>query len=252
VRNNHIGKLIKIIVRLPGGHRVKGNYGKIQKARPVPEDFDYDMWLGPAPATPYTPGRIHWNWRWILDYSGGNLTDWGAHLVDTAQWANNTEHTGPTEIYGQGEFPKEGLYDTATDYYIEYKYANGVALIIESRGCDIRFEGTEGWVQSRGWCGKLEASSPKILNGKIGPGQTHLYTEPAGEHRNFLDCIKSRRDPYFPAETGHRCFSVMHLGNISMILGRKLKWDPQKEIFSDDDEANRMLSRTMRSPWNLI
>ena len=252
VRNGRIGKLQTIHVKLPGGHSIRGGHEKIPKSQPVPDGFDYEMWLGPAPEAPYTAARIHWNWRWILDYSGGQLTDWGAHQVDTAQWGNNTENTGPIEIDGKGIFPDDGLYNTATDYHIVYKYANGVTLIIESGGRDIRFEGTEGWVGNRGWRGKLEASSEKIANSVIGPEELHLYTCAAGEHRNFLDCVKSRRDPYFPVETGHRCCSVMHLGNISMMLGRKLKWDPEKEIFPNDPDANRMLSRQMRSPWRLV
>ncbi len=251
VRNGRIGKPHTIRVNLPGGHRIRGHYGKIQKPQPIPNGFDYDMWLGPAPKAPYTPGRIHWNFRWIRDYSGGQLTDWGAHLLDTAQWGNDTEHTGPVDIDGKGVFPKDGLYNTATEYHIEYKYANGVTLIVSSGACDIRFEGTEGWVGNHGWRGKLQAASDKILNSVIRPDETHLYTCPAGEHRNFLDCVHARKDPYFPAETGHRCCTVMHLGNISMLLGRKLKWDPDKETFPDDAEANRMLSRPMTSPWKL-
>jgi len=248
VRNGRIGKLHTIRVKLPGANSVRGNNQKIQ---PVPEGFDYDMWLGPAPVSPYSPGRCHWNFRWILDYSGGQLTDWGAHLLDGAQWANDTEYTGPIEIDGKGVFPKTGLYDTAVEYHIKYKYRNGVTMYVDSGGIDLRFEGTQGWVGNRGWRGKIEASSPAILNSVIGPNEIHLYTCAGREHRNFLDCVKSRRNPYFPAEIGHRCCSVAHLGNISMLLGRKLKWDPDKEIFPDDPGANRMLSRSMREPWTL-
>jgi len=251
VRNGRIGKLHTIRVGLPNGWRIRGGYGKTQKPQPVPDGFDYDMWLGPAPESPYTPGRCHWNFRWILDYSGGQLTDWGAHIVDTAQWGNDTEHTGPIEVEGKGLFPGDSLYDTATEYRIEYKYANGVRMIITSGPVSLRFEGTEGSVGNTGWRGKLQAKPRSILDSIIGPDEIHLYTEPRGEHRNFLDCVKSRRDPYFPVEIGHRCCTVLHLGNISMLLGRKLKWDPEKEIFPKDAEANRMLSRPMRSPWRL-
>jgi hypothetical protein len=209
------------------------------------------MWLGPAPQAPYTPGRCHWNFRWILDYSGGQLTDWGAHLVDTAQWANDTEHTGPVEVAGKGIFPTHSLYNAATEYRIEYKYANAVRMIITSGPVSLRFEGTEGWIGNIGWRGPLQAKPNSILDSRIGPDEIHLYTEPRGEHRNFLDCVKSRRDPYFPAEIGHRCCTVLHLGNISMLLNRKLKWDPEKERFPADTEANKMISRSMRSPWNL-
>ncbi len=251
VRNGRIGKLQRIRVGLPAGYWIRGDYGKNDRVQPVPKGFDYDMWLGPAPEVPYTPGRCHWNFRWILDYSGGMLTDWGAHLVDTAQWGNDTEHTGPIEIEGSGVFPRQGLYDAAKEFHIKYRYANGVTMIVESSQPSIRFEGTDGWVGNVGWRGPVEASSKEILNSIIGPDEIHLYTCPAGEHRNFLDCVKSRKDPYFPVEIGHRCCSVLHIGNIAMLLGRKLRWDPEKEVFSGDDEANKMLSRVMRSPWHL-
>jgi predicted dehydrogenase len=251
VRNGRIGKLKTIHVGLPKGWNVHGDYGKIQKPQPVPDGFDYDMWLGSAKYAPYTPGRCHWNFRWISDYSGGQLTDWGAHIVDTAQWGNNTERTGPIEIEGTGIFPENSLYDTAAEYHIKYKYANGVTMFIDSSGVSLRFEGTDGWVANIGWRGKLQASSTEILNSIIKPDEIHLFTEPKGEHRNFLDCVKSRKDPYFPAEIGHRCCTVTHLGNISMLLGRKLKWDPDAERFPNDPQANRMLSRPRRSPWNL-
>ncbi len=251
VRNGRIGKLHTIHVGLPKGYWVEGNYGVNDAAQPVPKDFDYDMWLGPAPEAPYTPGRCHFNFRWNLDYSGGMLTDWGAHLVDTAQWGNDTEHTGPVEIEGKGIFPKTGLYNAATDFHITYKYKNGVTMIVDADEPRIRFEGTSGWVGNRGWRGNLEAQPMEILDSVIGPNETHLYTCADGEHRNFLDCVKTRRDPYFPVEIGHRCSSVLHLGNIAMLLGRKLKWDPDSEIFPDDEEANRMLARTARSPWQL-
>ncbi len=246
-RNERIGKLHTIRVRLPGG---PGNQVSAA-AMPVPKGFDYDMWLGPAPWAPYNRARCHWNFRWISDYSGGQLTDWGGHLIDMAQWGNDTERTGPVEVDGKGVFPKEGLYNTATKYHIEYKYASGVKMIVDSGGVDLRFEGDEGWVGNRGWRGRLEASSPAILNSKIGPNGVHLFTCPAGEHRNFLDCVKTRTDPYFPAEIGHRCCSVMHIGNISMALGRKLRWNPDIERFVNDDQANGMLSRAMREPWSL-
>ena len=251
VRNGRIGKLHTIRVGLPGGWRIHGDPVTGRKRQPVPAGFDYDMWLGPAPFAPYAPGRCHWNFRWIFDYSGGQLTDWGAHIVDTVQWANDTERTGPVEVEGWGAFGRDSLYDTATEYHIEYKYANGVTMIITSGEVHLRFEGTEGWVGNTGWRGHLQAEPKSILDSVIGPDEIHLYTELAGEHRNFLDCVKTRRDPYFPAEIGHRCCTVMHLGNISMLLGRKLKWDPEREIFPGDAEANRMLSRPRRSPWHL-
>jgi predicted dehydrogenase len=249
VRNGRIGKLQRILVKLPSGPGGGGEY----KPQPVPAGLDYDMWLGPAPYTPYHPGRLHFNFRWVRDFSGGQLTDWGAHLLDTAQWGNDTEHTGPIEVEGTGKpQPRGQIYDTYGEYHIRYRYANGVELIVDGAGVAIRFEGTNGWVGNDGWCGQLQASSDEILKSRIGSEEIRLFTCPGGEHRNFLDCFKSRRDPYFPAEIGHRCCSVMHIGNIAMDLGRKLRWDPAAERFPDDPDANLMLGRAMREPWGLL
>ncbi len=248
VRNGRIGKVHTIKVELPGGPAEPGN----PQPMPVPEGFDYDMWLGPAPWAPYTKDRCHWNFRWILDYSGGMLTDWGAHLLDGVQWGNNTEHTGPVEVEGKGVFWNEGLYNTAKEFHIEYTYANGVKLFVDSGTPSLRFEGSDGWIGNRGWRAPLQAQPASILDSVIGPNEIHLYTCPQGEQRNFLDCVKSRQECYFPPEIGQRCFTIAHIGNIAMLLGRKLKWDPDKERFVNDDEANRMLGRAMRSPWHLL
>ncbi|MFA7003389.1 MAG: Gfo/Idh/MocA family oxidoreductase [Verrucomicrobiia bacterium] len=250
VRNGRIGKLHTIHVGLPsgGGRNIPIER---QQPEPVPPTLDYEMWLGPAPWAPYCAARCHWNFRWVYDYSGGILTDWGMHLVDTAQWGNNTERSGPVTVEGKGEFPTSGIYNTATECHLEYTYANGVKMFIETGGVALRFEGTDGWVANKGWIGPLEAGSPRILTSIIGPDETHLYTCLGGEHRNFLDCVKSRRDPYFPAEIGHRCASVMHIGNAAMLLGRKLRWNPEKEEFVNNESANRMRSRAMRAPWTL-
>ena len=247
VRNGRIGKVHTIRVELPSGPNTGGN----PKPMPVPEGFDYELWLGPAPWAPYTKDRIHWNFRWIQDYSGGMLTDWGAHLLDGAQWGNNTEHTGPVEVEGTGKFWRDGLYDTAYEYHIEYTYADGVRLIVTSGTPSLRFEGTEGWIGNRGWRAKLQAEPKSILDSVIGPNEIHLYTCKGGDQRNFLDCVKSRKDCYFPPEIGQRCFTITHIGNMSMLLGRKLRWNPEKERFINDEQANRMLSRAMRSPWRL-
>ena len=247
VRNGRIGNLQAIHVELRTGPERPGDMTPM----PVPEELDYDMWLGPARWAPYTKDRLHYHWRWILDYSGGQLTDWGAHLVNIAQWGNNSDDTGPVDVYGEGEFCKEGLYNTAKKYHIEYTYANGVKLFISSGRPSIRFEGSEGWIGNRGWRASLQAEPASILDSVIEPGENHLYTCREGEQRNFLDCVKSRKDCYYSAESGHRTFTITHIGNISMILGRKLRWDPDAELFIDDEQANRMLSRSMRGPWRL-
>jgi len=247
VRNGRIGELKHIEVGLPAGHSIRG---ASREFIDPPKGFDYDMWLGQAPYAPYCPARCHWNFRWILDYSGGQLTDWAHHIVDIAQWGNNTEDTMPIEVEGTGTFPKEGLFNTATQYHCKYKYANGVTMDIISKGPALKFEGTEGWIGNRGWCGKLEAENPTILDSQVGPNETHLFTCPGGEIRNFLDCVKSRKPCYSPAENGHRAAGIAHLGNIAMMVGKKLEWDPKTERF-DNHEANTMLSRPMRHPWTL-
>jgi predicted dehydrogenase len=247
VRNGRIGKVHTIHVGLPAGPGTPGNPTPVA----VPPGLDWDMWLGPAPWAPFCPDRMHWNFRWISDYSGGMLTDWGLHLLDTAQWGNDTEHTGPVEVEGVGQYFAGGLYDTAHHFDLTYKYANGVTLYVKSTLPSIRFEGSDGWVGNKGWRAPVEASSQRILDSVIGPEETHLYTCPQGEHRNFLDCVKSRKDPYFPAEIAQRCNTICHIGNIAMTLRRKLRWDPERECFPGDEAANRLLGRVYREPWKL-
>jgi myo-inositol 2-dehydrogenase / D-chiro-inositol 1-dehydrogenase len=247
VRNGRVGKLQKIEVILPRQPTVPGE----PTPQPVPPELDYDMWLGPAPEAPYTRDRVHFNFRWIWDYSGGIICDWGAHLFDTAQWGNNTELSGPIEIEAKGTHWEGGLYNTVKDYDVTYRYANGVVMTCKPGNPSIKFIGSDGWVGNRGWRGELEASSPEILKSVIGPNEIHLYTNPEGEHDDFLKCVKSRKDPYFPVEIGHRVSTVCHLANLSLRLGRKLKWNPVAEQFEDDAEANSMRTRPMRSPWKL-
>lgn len=247
VRNGRIGKLQRIEVILPKQPNVPGD----PTPQPVPPDLDYEMWLGPAPFAPYCKDRVHFNFRWIRDYSGGIICDWGAHLFDTAQWANDTERTGPIEVEGRGTHWEGGLYNTVKDYDVTYQYANGVVMTCKPGNPSIKFIGRDGWVGNTGWRGKVEASSEKILKSQIGPEETHLYTNPEGEHDDFLKCVKSRKDPYFPVDIGHRVSSVCHLANISIRLGRKLKWDPVAERFPEDEAANVLLTRPMRSPWKL-
>ena len=247
VRNGRIGKLQRIEVVLPQQPQTAGD----ATPQPVPSTLDYEMWLGPAPFAPYNKDRVHFNFRWIWDYSGGIICDWGAHLFDTAQWANDTEHSGPIEIEGTGTHWSGGLCNTVKDYDITYRYANGVVMTCKPGNPSIKFIGTDGWVGNTGWRAPVEASSPKILESKIGPEEIHLYTNPAGEHDDFLQCVRSRKDPYFPVEIGHRVSSVCHLANLMVRLGRKLKWDPKAEQFLNDPEANKLLDRPRRNPWQL-
>jgi len=225
---------------------------------PVPDGLDYEMWLGPAPWAAYTEKRVHPQsgydrpgWLRIADYGAGMITGWGAHHNDIAQWGLGTEYTGPVEIEGQAEYPKDGLWDVHGPFHIEYTYANGVKVICadnEKNKDGITFEGDQGWVfVTRG---RIDAQPKSLLTSAIGPNEIRLYK--SNNHKaNFLDCVKSRAQTIAPVEVAHRSCTVCLLGEIAMRLGRKLEWDPDKELFIGDDQANRMLARTMRSPWRL-
>lgn len=249
VRNGRIGKLHTVRCGLPGGTPDFGKTASRTNPEPVPQGFDYDFWLGPAPWAEYCPARVGVNFRWILDYSGGQITDWGGHHPDIAQWGMNTERTGPIEIKNaKGKFAEGPVYNTATDYYFECLYANGVKLIVGSdQRQGVTFEGSDGWVWANR--GKHEASSDEILNSVIGDSETHLYV--SDNHvDNFLDCVKSRSEPVAPIEVGHRSITIAHLGNIALRTGRDLKWDPDHETFPDDPGASDMLERPYRAPWD--
>jgi len=208
------------------------------------------MWLGPAPDAAYCPARVGVNFRWILDYSGGQITDWGGHHPDIAQWGMDTERSGPIAIKNaKGRFSDHPVYNTATEYHVEYEYANGVRLIISNREKGgVRFEGSEGWA----WAdrGRHECSSEEIKNAVIEDGEIHLYR--SDDHvQNFIDCVVSREATIAPIEVAHRSISLAHLGNIALLTGRDLSWDPDKERILDDEGANAMLRREYRKPWSL-
>ncbi|MBL7967898.1 MAG: Gfo/Idh/MocA family oxidoreductase [Prolixibacteraceae bacterium] len=248
-RNGRIGKIQKIVCGLPGAYNLRYQANDFTVQQP-PKEFFYDMWLGPAPEAPYSPGRCHWNFRWIFDYSGGSICDWGSHIIDTAQRALGTEKSGPVSVEGTGIFGTEGLYNTAHTYRLIYEYESGAVMEVHSEKVEIRIEGTDGWLYVNGWNGKLEASSEEILNSEIGSNEIHLSTDQS-EHANFLKCIRSRAETYHPVEDVHRNSTIAHMGNIAMILGRKLHWDVQKEEFVNDAEANSMRSKPERDPWKL-
>ena len=251
VRNGRIGKLQTVRCGLPGGRADYGKTGDRKKPEKVPEGFEYDIWLGPAPKVEYAPARCHVNFRWIYDYSGGQVTDWGGHHPDCAQWGMGTELTGPVEIRNaKGVFAPDDLWNTATEYYFEVIYTNGVKLIISSKEKGgVTWEGTEGSVWANR--GSLDANPKSILDSKIGPNEVQLYKSD-NHYRNFIDCVISRKETAAPVEVAHRSITICHLGNIAMRLGReKLKWDPEKEQILDDAEAAKMLSRPYRDPWKL-
>jgi predicted dehydrogenase len=267
-RSGVLGKLEAIEVGLPTGNndmrlgpQTKATFN-VREPQTVPPELDYDTWLGPAPYLPYIPARLHGSFRWNLAFSGGVLTDWGAHMIDLAQWAHDTEHTGPVTVAGKGDFPpRDAVFNTASTFQLLYEYADGVKMTVKSDGPYIRVRGSSGWIGSEGWRGALKASDPAILETKVEPDKVGIYRPseivPAregnkgGEHRNFYDCVKSRTPTYAPAEVGHRTITIAHIGNIAMQLGRKLRWNPDTEDFAGDSEASAMLTRPQRSPWTI-
>ncbi|NQU84960.1 MAG: Gfo/Idh/MocA family oxidoreductase [Mariniphaga sp.] len=251
VRNGGIGKLKHIDVILPSGHPIRENPNDKRPQLEVcdpPKGFDFEMWTGPSPEAPYRPGRTHWNWRWIEDTAEGQFNDYAHHLIDIAQWAHGTEDTLPISVEGTGIFP-EGFYNTATDYNCNYTFADGVTMNCKSGGTGHRFIGTDGDLINTGW-GRLSSEPTSILDFKAGTGKVNLF-KAESEHRNFLDCVKSRQKCYSHEGIGHRAAAFAHMGIISIKLNRKLKFDPENEVFIKDNEANKMLSRPRRGPWTI-
>lgn len=269
VRNGRIGQLHTVKIGLPvdpaGGN---------EQEMPVPANLNYDMWLGCTPKVPYTLERVHPQdvahltdrpgWLRIDSYCLGMITGWGSHHVDIAHWGMGAELTGPITIEGMAEFPTKGLWNVHGPYHIEAKYANGVTMIIDNNFTNgIKFEGADGWIfVSRGGAkatasdpasafGKaLDASDPRILNSKIGPGELHLH-QSNDHHLDWLTSIQTRQPAVTTPEEAHRSTSACILGWIAMKLGRKLRWDPDKEAFAGDDEASAMLARPQRAPYGI-
>jgi myo-inositol 2-dehydrogenase / D-chiro-inositol 1-dehydrogenase len=262
VRNGRLGKLTRVTTVLPAGLN-KGPF----KEQPVPKSLDWDTWLGQAPKVPYVPERCHVNFRFWYDYSGGTITDWGAHHNDIALWGMGTERTGPVSVEGQKLVEQiPGGYTAASQYIVRYTWENGVEHVCKTTTADsifggpqgepppgetrngVIFEGTEGRIYIRR--GHIDASDPELLKQELPSSAERLYA--SNDHMgNFFDCVRSRKAPICEAEIGHRSVSVCHLGSIALRLGRKLKWDPQNEQFVGDDEANGYVARQMRKPWTL-
>ena len=266
VRNGRIGKLKHIEVVLPAGRR-EGPFSP----KPVPAGFDWDMWQGQTGPTDYVPERTHLTFRYWWEYSGGTVTDWGAHHNDIALWALGLDRSGPAEVEGEplvemipGGFTAHSL------YRIQYTYPNGVTHTCSSTTANtwsggeikepedpkdkgrfhgVKFEGSDGWIfVTRG---RIDASNPELLKQELPAGAERLYV--SDNHMgNFFDCVKTRKAPICEPEIGHRSASCCHLGAIAIRTGRKLKWDPQAERFVGDgaDEANKYVAREQRKPWS--
>ncbi len=258
VRNGRIGKLQRIYTTVPA---LAASCGP-QPVMPVPEELDYDMWLGPAPEAPYTQRRVHNphgyadyghgspGWMWITDYCDGVVVNWGVHLNDIVQCAHGSDLSGPVEAEGHGVRPRDGLFDVLSSFEIRYRYADGVEVFYKTAGWGTaRFEGTKGWVQADYPSMELKAEPASLLDCVTGPEEFHLPVREDKE--DFIYSVKRRVETMEPAEVGHRTTTFCHLGHIAVKLGRKVRWDPVKEEFVNDDEANKMRHRSMRSPWRL-
>ena len=258
VRNGRIGKLQHISVWLPRGRR-EGPFAKSIS----PSGFDWNMWQGPTPEVEYVRERTHVTFRYWWDYSGGTMTDWGAHHNDIALWGLGLERSGPVSIEAKPlvEMIPDG-FSAFSEYAVNYSYANGVTHSCHSTAANewngavadpkgqqhgVKFEGADGWI----WVtrGSIEASNPEFLTTPLAADAIRLYE--SNDHMgNFFDCIRTRKAPICEAEIGHRSASLCHLGVLSLRLGRKLQWNPETEQFIGDDDANHWLRRELRKPWS--
>ncbi|HEV8079720.1 MAG TPA: Gfo/Idh/MocA family oxidoreductase [Chitinophagaceae bacterium] len=266
VRNGRIGKLHTVRIGLPSDP-AGGNTTEM----PIPENLNYDMWLGSTPYVYYTLDRVHsqtdpnsrGGWLRCDQFGAGMITGWGVHHIDIAHWGMNTEFTGPIEAEATAEFPTKGLWNVHGNYEAKLKYANGVDMYLNSKNPNgVRFEGSDGWIfVTRGNVGvtssdpgagskqkPFEASDPNILTSLIKPNEIHLYDSPE-QHGNWLDCIQSKKQTISPAEVAHRSCSACLVAYAAMKTEGKLYWDPKKEMFKDNVEANKLLSRPQRYPY---
>ncbi len=266
VRNGRIGKLHTVKIGLPGDPS-----GPDAPEMPVPSHLDYDKWLGPTPWMPYTEIGVHPQndysrpgWLRLEQFGAGMITGWGQHHFDSAAWGMDTEYTGPISVEAVAQFPKSGLWNVHGDFMVKAEYESGITMYTSGGFPNgIRYEGSEGWIfVSRGnyvasasdpvvrerSARALDASDSRILNSEILPSEIHLYKSD-NQHGNWLECIKSRKQPISPVEIGHRACTVCLISHIAMKIPGQLKWDPRMERFLNNDLANSMLSRPQRYPY---
>ena len=266
VRNGRIGDIHTVKIGLPGDPS-----GPEVEEMPVPENLNYDMWLGTTPEAYYTELRVHPQkgygrpgWLRCEQFGAGMITGWGQHHFDSAAWGLDTEYTGPVSVESVTEFPVSGLWDVHKDFLIKARYENGITLYITNGYTNgIRYEGTDGWIfVSRGNYSAtasdpeskessrkaLDASDPDILTSEIKENEIHLYRS-EDHHKDWLDCIQSRKQPICTIEPGHRACTFSLISHISMRIPGILNWDPKNERFVNNDEANAKLSRPQRAPY---
>jgi predicted dehydrogenase len=251
-RNGYLGKVHTIHIGAPGPNH-KPEYSNPVVPEPVPEWLDYDMYVGPAMMKPYNGSRIAWpDWYLISDYCAGFIVNWGVHHLDIANWACPEVAGERCDIEATGSYRNEGLTDNINDWRAEFTYASGLRMTFTDagnpnrRGC--QFVGDQGSVYVDR--GRISAEPASLLQVKMGPNEIHLY-ESVNHHNDFINCIRSRRDPVAPIEAGYRASCLGMIAEIAVRVGRRLQWDPVVGTFVDDPEANRLLAQPMRSPWHL-
>lgn len=246
VRSGAIGPVETVLVGLPGPNHPE----KAVADGPPPSELDYDFWLGPAPERPYNANRVHYNFRFFWDYSGGQMTNFGAHHIDIAHWGLGMDASGPVAVEGTGTYPADPrVCEVTKTCHVTLTYASGAKVIVGQGEKDIpggvTFIGPQGRIFVNR--GVLKADPEDLL--KIEP-TTALYVS-NNHHQNFFDCIKSRELPIADVEIGHRTATACHLANLAIRLGRKIDWDPNQEQIAGDDEAAAMLARPYRAKWKL-
>ncbi|MCP4641097.1 MAG: Gfo/Idh/MocA family oxidoreductase [bacterium] len=251
VRNGYIGKLERIEVVSPGDSRPVGTPDPM----PVPDELNYDLWLGPAFEKPYTLHRVHPprnlggrpGWLRVSDYTNGMIANWGSHLNDVAQWGHDTDRTGPVKVVGTGSFSK-GLWDTITKFKVRYEFADDVVHTYTMGGePTVKWIGSDGWIKVE-YPKTIEASDPAILETPLEEGEEDL-SGTLSDKEDWLRAIKTGEEPLNPFEAGHRTNSIAQIGLIAIQTGKELAWDPVAERFTNDDSANGLLDRPVRGDW---
>jgi predicted dehydrogenase len=255
VRNGLIGKITRVEVGLPDGQGGQMAPGDMVPSTP-PSELDYQTWIGPSKMMPYIRGRVHGNWRWNYNTGGGQLLDWIGHHCDIAHWGCDFDNSGPLEIEGHGEFPPaDAVWNTCTKYRIELKYPRDIQMTIAGGHPEIR--GGTKWIGTDGWIwvdrGGFESSDEKWREMRQLPEELRKVKLPISDNHqgNFLASVKSRQPTITPVETAHHSAIPGHLGLISMLVGRRLKWDAKKEQIIGDADASKLLSRPYRAPWQI-